>query len=341
MSAPAILVTGGAGFIGSHVCKLLAGAGMLPVTMDNLSTGQAHAVRFGPLEIADTRDTAQVGLVLERWAPQAIIHMADVSNVAESVADPAKYHDNNVNGSLSLFRAAAAHGCRRIIYSSSASVYAPPAGTGALDENAPIAPGNPYGETKAAVEAALRALAAGDGFRAIAFRFFNAAGADPGGELGEEHLPETHLIPIVLEVARGKRARLAINGTDFPTPDGTAIRDYVHVEDIARAHLLGLSVLMDGQDGRTNTYNLGNGRGHSVREIVAAARHVTGRAIATETVGRRPGDPAALVADSALARETLGWAPRHPAIEVQIAHAWAWCLSQDPAPVVPISALTS
>jgi UDP-glucose-4-epimerase GalE len=339
MSLPVIVVTGGAGFIGSHVCKLLAAEGMLPVTIDNLSTGRAHAVRYGPLEIADTRDTARIHTVLERWAPRAIIHMADVSSVAESVAEPARYHDNNITGSLSLFRAAAAQGCRQIIYSSSASVYAPPSGLRALSEDSAIAPCNPYGETKVAVELALRDLAESDDFRAIAFRFFNAAGADPAGELGEEHAPETHLIPIVLEVARGKRPVLAINGGDFPTSDGTAIRDYVHVEDIARAHLLGLTALSESRGGTMAAYNLGNGQGYSVREIVAAARAVTGRAIATEVASRRTGDPAILVADSGLARARLGWTPRHPDIETQIAHAWSWYLKQDSAQAAPGPAL--
>ncbi|SMF59135.1 UDP-arabinose 4-epimerase [Tistlia consotensis] len=320
MATP-LLVTGGAGYIGSHVCKALAAAGWLPVTYDNLSNGHRWAVRWGPLEVGDLQDRARLDAVLERWRPQAVLHFAAYIAAGESVVDPGKYYENNVLGLLSLLAAMGRAGLDRIVFSSTAAVYGTPRRV-PIDERHPLEPVNPYGSTKLVCEQLLRDFAVAHGIRSVALRYFNAAGADPDGELGEAHEPETHLIPLVLEAAAGLRPEIAIFGEDYPTADGTCIRDYIHVADLAQAHLLALDRL-SGAEG-TDAFNLGNGAGFSVRQVVEAARRVTGRPIAVRVRAARPGDPPVLVADAGRARSDLGWRPRHSALDEQLAHAWQW-----------------
>ena len=311
-----ILVTGGAGFVGSHACKALAAAGYRPVVYDNLTTGHRDLVRWGPLEQGDLLDAARLDAVLAAHRPEAVLHFAALSAVGDSVRDPERYRRNNVEGSLALIGAMERHGVRRMIFSSTAAVYGIPQRL-PITEDAPLAPINPYGETKAAIE---RALAASE-LAWTALRYFNAAGADPGGEIGEHHETETHLIPIVLHVALGLRPSVAIFGDDYDTPDGTCVRDYIHVSDLAQAHVLALRRLEGG--GASGPLNLGTGRGTSVQEIVDLARAVTGHAIPAEHGPRRPGDPPVLVCSNEAARAVLGWQPRHDTA-TQVADAWRW-----------------
>jgi UDP-arabinose 4-epimerase len=316
-----ILVTGGAGFIGSHVCKALAAAGFRPVVYDNLSKGYEWAVQWGPLERGDLRDTARLAEVIARHRPAAVMHFASLIEVGESMREPARYYDNNVGGSLCLLRGMQAGGVDKIIFSSTAAVYGTPERT-PIDETAPLAPINPYGASKLMTERMLADFGAAYGLRHVALRYFNAAGSDPDGAVGEAHDPESHLIPLVLDVALGKRPRIAMFGDDYPTPDGTCVRDYIHVTDLAQAHLLALRRLLDG--GSSLALNLGNGNGHSVREVVEAARRVTGHAIPAAVEARRPGDPAVLVADCRRAVAELGWTQQRADLAVMIADAWAW-----------------
>ena len=315
-----VLVTGGAGYIGSHVAKLLAAEGFTPVTLDNLGRGHAHAMRWGPLERADLNDGPALAAVFARHRPQAVLHFAALSNVGESVADPLLYYRNNVAGSLALVAAMRAAGCRHIVFSSTAATYGTPE-TQPITEDAPALPLNPYGASKAMVERILADADAAHGLGHVALRYFNAAGADPEGEIGEEHDPETHLIPLALR-AQHEGGPLSVFGDDYPTPDGTCIRDYIHVSDLAQAHLLALRWLMAGRPSRV--FNLGNGAGFSVREVIAAVEAVTGRPVPHRIAPRRAGDPPVLVADAARAREELGWVPARPGLETQIADAHAW-----------------
>ena len=326
-----ILVTGGAGYIGSHTCKLLAGTGRLPVAFDDLSNGHADAVRWGPLEVGNIEDRRRLREVIAAWRPEAVIHFAGLIEVGRSVEDPAAFYRTNVAGSLALLEEMDAAGVRRIVFSSSAGVYGvPPASP--VSEDAPVAPVSPYGETKRAVEALLDAFARAHGTRHVALRYFNATGADPEGELGERHDPETHLVPRALRAVLGLESHIGIFGTDYPTPDGTAIRDYVHVSDLAAAHLAALDYLAGG--GGPATVNIGAGRGHSVRQVLDAVRRVTGRPFAEHPAPRRTGGPPELVAATGRAARLLGWTPRLSDLDSIVETAWAWHARHD-APAGP------
>ena len=325
--AETILVTGGAGYIGSHVCKALAGEGYLPVVYDDLSGGYRDAVRWGPFMLGDLADGARLDQAFGAYRPRAVIHLAGYIAAGESVADPAKYYGNNLLGSLTLLEVMRRRGCEALVFSSSAAVYGEAEEMPIL-ETAPIQPSNPYGHTKAMTEQYLRDFCV-YGLRSISLRYFNAAGADPDGEIGEMHEPETHLIPLVLEAAAGLRAEIDIFGTDHPTPDGTCIRDYIHVSDLAQAHVLALRRLLSGAaDKKAEAYNLGNGHGFSVREVIAAAEAVTGRRVPRRECERRPGDPPRLIADATQAAKRLGWRQCHATLEEQIATAWNFLLKR-------------
>jgi UDP-arabinose 4-epimerase len=315
-----IVVAGGAGYIGSHVCKALAHAGFRPVVYDNLSGGHRRMVRWGPLVMGDIRDPASLSTCFNRYKPAAVIHLAGLIAAGESVKKPSKYYDNNVRGTLTLFDTMLHHGIDRIVFSSSAAVYGDP-DTTPIPECHPIRPVNPYGHTKAMCEQLLHDYTV-YGLRSISLRYFNAAGADPDGELGESHEPETHLIPLVLQAAAGLRSHIDIFGDHYPTPDGTCIRDYIHVADLAAAHVASLSIMDDRPSARA--FNLGNGMGYSVLDVVRAAERVTKRRIPTRRCPARAGDPPVLVADSAHATNVLKWHQIHPDIDTQIAHAWRW-----------------
>lgn len=320
-SAGNVLVTGGAGYIGSHTCKALAAAGYLPVALDNLSCGHRWAVRWGPLEVADLADRTAVERVLRTCRIDAVIHFAASAYVGESMADPGRYFRNNVANTLNLLEAMQAAGVATLVFSSTCATYGIPASV-PIAEDAPQAPVNPYGESKLFVERALHWHGVAHGLRSMALRYFNAAGADPDAEIGEDHQPETHLVPLAIEVALGRRSELQVMGTDYPTGDGTAIRDFVHVTDLADAHVRALRHLQAG--GASGAVNLGTGRGHSVREVVAMVERVTGYKVATRDVPRRAGDPAALVAAPGRARELLGWQPQWSNLDqiVQTAQQW-------------------
>jgi len=300
----AVLVTGGAGYIGSHACKALARAGYRPVVFDNLSRGHRAAVRWGPLVEGDLTERAKLSEAFHQHRVSAVMHFAAYAYVGESVTDPAMYYANNLGGSLSLLDAMREAGVDKIVFSSTCATYGTPAGV-PIRETMPQLPVNPYGETKLAIERALHWYGEAYGLRWASLRYFNAAGADPEGEIGERHEPETHLVPLVLQAALGERPQIDIYGTDYPTPDGTAIRDYIHVQDLADAHLSALEHL--GAEGRSVALNLGTGRGHSVREVIRAAEAITGKSIPYRETARRPGDPPALIAEPGLASEVLGW----------------------------------
>ncbi|HUK61285.1 MAG TPA: UDP-glucose 4-epimerase GalE [Stellaceae bacterium] len=316
-----ILVTGGAGYIGSHAAKALARAGYEPVSYDNLGRGHRTAVRWGPLVEGDLADRALLVATLRRHKIAAVMHFAAFAYVGESVEQPALYFRNNVANSLSLLEAMDEAGVRHIVFSSTCATYGLPDQM-PIAEDAPQRPVNPYGESKLMIERMLHWLGPARGLRHVALRYFNAAGADPAGEIGEDHDPETHLIPLVLMAALGRRAAIDIYGTDYPTPDGTAIRDYIHVQDLADAHVLALAHLLKGGD--SVALNLGTGSGHSVRAVIEAAERVTGRAIARRETARRPGDPPILVADARKAKAVLGWTPQLSGLDDIIASAWAW-----------------
>ncbi len=331
-----VLVTGGAGFIGSHVCKALDRAGHRPVVIDDLSNGHRSAVRWGPLVVADLADGEALRAVFRHHAPTAVIHLAGYIAAGESVSDPGKYYGNNLRATLTLLEVMSEMSVLRTVFSSTAAVYGDPDST-PIGETAGLHPVNPYGHTKLMSEQILGDYAA-HGICSVSLRYFNAAGADPDGELGEMHEPETHLIPLVLEVAAGLRPHINVFGTDYPTPDGTCIRDYIHVSDLANAHVLALADL-NGDPGAT-AYNLGNGRGFSVFEVIAAAETVTGCRVARRHCDRRPGDPPILVADASRARRELGWRQAYGGLETQIGHAWSW-FQQGAAAVPRRSALAT
>lgn len=318
---PSILVTGGAGYIGSHTCKALAQAGYLPVVYDNLSRGHREAVRWGPLIEADIADRGRLRAAMVEHQVAAVMHFAAYAYVGESIGDPALYYRNNLSGSLSLLEAMHESGVGEIVFSSTCATYGTPEAV-PIRETAPQHPVNPYGETKLAIERALHWFGQAHGLRSVSLRYFNAAGADPDGELGEDHAPETHLVPLVLQAALGRRSSIEVYGTDYPTPDGTAIRDYVHVADLATAHLRALERLRAG--GSSSALNLGTGQGHSVREVISAAERVSGRKVPARDAPRRPGDPAVLVADASLASELLGWRAENSSIETIVGTALAW-----------------
>jgi UDP-arabinose 4-epimerase len=302
-SGKAVLVTGGAGFIGSHACKALKLAGFVPVAFDNLSTGHASAVRFGPLVRGDVRDAAAVAVALHDHEACALIHFAASAYVGESMREPGLYYDNNIGGMIGLLKGAASAGVDKIVFSSSCATYGVPEQL-PIAEDCPQVPINPYGRTKLICELMLRDHAAAHGLRFAALRYFNAAGADLAGELGEHHEPETHLIPLALRAAAG-RAPLQVFGTDYPTPDGTCIRDYIHVSDLARAHVLAVSHLLKGGD--SLAVNLGTGQGLSIREIIAGIEAMTGTPLAVQWGPRRAGDPPSLTADPRQAFARLGF----------------------------------
>ena len=316
-----ILVTGGAGYIGSHTCKRLAAGGHEPIVFDNLSTGHRDFVRYGPLVEGDLADPAALDRAFAEHAPAAIIHFAASAYVGESMTDPLKYYHNNVGGTANLLSAAVAHGVRDVIFSSSCATYGTPERV-PIDEDMPQHPINPYGDTKLFCETMLRGVSAAHGLRCIALRYFNAAGADGDGDLGESHAPETHAIPLILEAARGGIEAFSVFGTDYDTPDGSCVRDFLHVTDLAEAHYLAVEAIAD-RTGFT-AINLGTGTGNSVLELVAAAERATGREIPVRHAPRRDGDPAALVANPARAATLLGWTAQHSAIDSIMDTAWAW-----------------
>ncbi len=316
-----ILVVGGCGYIGTHMIKALIEAGHHPITLDNLSTGHRHLLPGGDFIEGDIENTALLDAIFASRRIDAVMHFAAFIEVGESVQDPLMYYDNNFAGTANLLKAMIRHDVKRFVFSSSAAVYGEPEYT-PIDEDHPLNPANPYGETKLWVEKMLTACDRAHGLHAIALRYFNAAGADESGTIGERHEPETHLIPLVLEVARGKREHIKIFGVDYPTPDGTCIRDYIHVSDLVSAHLTAIDALLDGAG--SNVYNLGNSRGISVRDIIETARRVSGRPIPVVEDQRRPGDPAVLIAGSAKIRNDLNWQPRFESIEDILRTAWRW-----------------
>ena len=316
-----ILVTGGAGYIGSHACKTLAAAGYTPVTYDNLCTGWQDAVKFGPFEQGDLTHRARLDQVFATYRPAAVMHFAALSQVGESMRDPGLYWHNNVAGSLCLIQAAVAAGCLDFVFSSTCATYGDQDNV-LLDEGCVQAPINAYGASKRAIEDMLCDFGAAFGLRHVIFRYFNVAGADPEGEIGEFHQPETHLIPLMLDAIAGKRDALTIFGTDYDTPDGTCIRDYVHVSDLVDAHVLGLKWLEAGKESRI--FNLGTGSGFSVREVIDQSAAVTNRAVPVVEGQRRPGDCTRLVSGSTRAAAELGWTPKRSTLAQMIGDAWRW-----------------
>jgi len=314
-----ILVTGGAGFIGSHTCKALAAKGYEPIVFDNLSAGHRKAVKWGPLVVGDIRDGKALAATFREHRPDAVIHFAAHAYVGESTEAPAKYYDNNVSGTLSLLNAMHAADVNTLVFSSSCATYGIP-GRVPITEDTPLLPVNPYGWTKRIAEQILSDYAAAYGLAFVALRYFNAAGADPDGELGEWHDPETHLIPRAMMAAAGSIQHLDIFGTDYDTPDGTCIRDYVHVMDLADAHVRALSLFAD-RDVRLRL-NVGTGKGYSIGEIVKAIETVTGRKVPTVASPRRAGDPPVLVADPKAAMQALGFEPRHSDLDTIVRTAW-------------------
>jgi UDP-glucose 4-epimerase len=320
-----VIVTGGAGYIGAHACKALSRAGFTPVTFDDLSTGWAEAVKWGPLVRGDLMDRAAIDAAMAEHRPVAVLHFAALSLVGESMQDPARTWRVNVGGALNLLESCVAAGVRTFVLSSTCATYGDQDGV-LLTEATPQRPINAYGASKLAVETMLRDFGVAFGITHVIFRYFNVAGADPEGEIGEQHHPETHLIPLMLDAVAGKRPALTLHGTDYPTPDGTCLRDYVHVTDLAEAHVLGLRHLLDG--GGNEVFCLGSGHGFSVREVIEASRLVTNREVPVIIGPRRAGDAAALVLSSDRAVRQLGWEPRHSTLRQMIGDAWAW--SQKP-----------
>ncbi|WP_019171736.1 UDP-glucose 4-epimerase GalE [Pseudaminobacter salicylatoxidans] len=315
-----ILVAGGAGYIGSHTCLDLAERGFTPVVYDNLSNGHAEFVQWGPLEHGDIRDRERLAAVLKAYRPAAIVHFAALIEVGESVRAPAAFFDNNVAGTLSLLLAAQEAGVDKLVFSSTCATYGQPRSL-PMDETHPQDPINPYGRSKLIVEQMLADLDRHQGFRSVVLRYFNAAGADPKGRIGERHTPETHAVPLAIEAALGQRAGFSIFGTDYDTRDGTCIRDFVHVADLADAHGRAVEYLLDG--GESTALNLGTGHGTTVQELLATVQRISGRPFAMRYEARRPGDAPALVADNARARTVLGWRPRHD-LDSIVRTAWNW-----------------
>lgn len=317
-----LLVTGGAGYIGSHVALELRRRGRETLIFDDLSKGHRDLAGDAPFEEGDLKNLSRVREIFAKYPIEGVLHFAAKSLVGESMAMPMDYYRNNVVGTINLLTAMEEHGVKRMVFSSTAAVYGEPETT-PIYEDAVLKPTNVYGDTKLFIESMLKNLHRAEGLCSISLRYFNAAGADPSGEVGEDHTPETHLIPIALDVALGKREKLQIFGNDYPTPDGTCLRDYVHVTDLASAHVKAIERLEAGKGG-CEAFNLGNGRGFSVLEIIEAVRKVTGRPIPVEFSGRRPGDPAVLVASSRRAEETFGWQRAYPGIEEIVSTAWHW-----------------
>ena len=319
--APNVLVTGGAGYIGSHTCKALAAAGFSPITFDNLVSGHRWAVKWGPFIRGDLAQPELLRQVLRTHEIQAVVHFAAYAYVGESMHNPGKYFHNNVVNTIHLLDAMVATGVRYLAFSSTCATYG-------LPEVLPIAedqqqrPVNPYGESKLFIERALRWYEGAYGIRSVALRYFNAAGADASGEIGEDHDPETHLIPLVIQAALGRRPQVNIYGTDYLTPDGSAIRDYIHVNDLASAHVKALDYLLAG--GESVALNLGTGQGHSVREVIATVEQIGGRPVPARRAPRRAGDPPVLVAAGERAYRLLGWKPQFSDLATIVATAWRW-----------------
>jgi UDP-glucose-4-epimerase GalE len=316
-----VLVTGGAGYIGSHTAKTLAEAGFEPVVLDNLQRGHREAVRWGPLVVADVGDRSALDRIFTEYRIEAVLHFAAFAYVGESMQSPELYFRNNLVNSLGLLEAMHDRGVRKMVFSSTCATYGNPEQI-PITESHPQRPVNPYGESKLMVERLLHWFGCIHGLRSVALRYFNAAGADPQGELGENHAPETHLIPLAISAALGVGRALEIYGADYDTPDGTAIRDYLHVTDLATAHVAALRYLDGG--GTSTAFNLGTGRGHSVREVTSMVERVSGRKVPAREIGRRPGDPPCLIADATKAGELLKWSPRHSTLEEIVQTAWNW-----------------
>ena len=321
MDEQKVLVTGGAGYIGSHACKVLQQSGFIPVTFDNLVTGWRDAVKFGPLEQGDLLNKSDVDRVFEKHLPVAVMHFAALSQVGESIQKPGLYWQNNVLGSLNLIQAAVDNGCMDFVFSSTCATYGEQDGV-VLDEDSMQHPINAYGASKRAVENILANYQATYGLNQVIFRYFNVAGADPEAEIGEFHQPETHLIPLILDAIDGKRDSLTIFGTDYDTPDGTCIRDYVHVCDLVEAHVLGLKWLQEGRGSRV--FNLGTGDGFSVREVIEHAEQVTKRPVPLKKGARRVGDCTKLLSGSSRAVSELGWSATRSNMKQMITDAWRW-----------------
>jgi UDP-glucose-4-epimerase GalE len=322
-----VLVVGGAGYIGAHTCKMLDAAGIRPVVFDNLSTGHRDFVRWGPLVTGDIHDRGALAAAIHRHGCAAVLHFAAFAYVGESVVDPGKYYRNNVAGTLSLLDAMRDASCDRLVFSSTCAVYGEPAAM-PITEATPPAPINPYGASKLMAERMIADYGRAHGLRSTVLRYFNACGADPEAELGELRDPETHLIPRAMMAMQGHIDDFAVFGADYPTPDGTAIRDYIHVLDLADAHVAALRLLLDG--GAGGVFNLGTGRGYSVREVLGAVEREAGRRLPEIAGTRRPGDPAVLVADAALARDALGFRAKRSGLDTIVRTAWRWHLRAHP-----------
>ncbi|MBF0109119.1 MAG: UDP-glucose 4-epimerase GalE [Magnetococcales bacterium] len=324
-SRPVVLVTGGAGYIGAHTCRQLHATGYTPVVIDNLTTGWASSVRWGPLERGDVRDKLFVDAMMRKYQPHAVFHFAALSVVAESMRKPAGYYHVNALGGLNLLQSMSEYGVGHFILSSSAAVYGEPE-TFPIPETHPTRPLNPYGQSKLFTEQMTHHIGRVGNIRHVILRYFNAAGADILGSLGEDHRPETHLIPLVLQAALESQEPLHIFGADYDTPDGTCIRDYIHVNDLAEIHCRALKHLEEGGD--SEIFNVGTGSGHSIMEIIELARKITQRKVTTIIGPRRSGDPSRLVADSGKARQALNWHPRYSDLETILATTWSWILKQ-------------
>lgn len=316
-----VFVTGGAGYIGSHVCKALASSGYVPVTYDNLCSGNKGHVRWGPLEIGDIRDKKRLDEAISKYKPAALMHFAALIQVGESVSDPQKYYDNNVFGSLCLLEAARKHDIRHLVFSSTAAVYGNP-DTDVIHEGHPLRPVNPYGRTKLTMENMVQDFAEAYGQYYAILRYFNAAGADVDGEVGTAYKVDTHIIPLLMRVASGDMGEIRIFGTDYRSPDGTAIRDYVHVQDLAEAHVLALRHIQEHNS--RLILNVGTNEGHTVQDVVSMVREVTQRPITARPDRRRPGDPDRLVANAAQARSILNWRPSRSDLHTIVSTAWHW-----------------
>lgn len=320
-SKGSVLVTGGSGYIGSHVCKRLSEAGYRVIGYDSLVCGHRWAVPEDSLVVGDIQDRAYLDKVLKRNQPSAVLHFAGFAYVGESVQEPGKYYRNNVAGTLTLLEAVRDHGLKKLVFSSTCATYGVPASLPIVEEH-PQRPINPYGATKLMIERMLQDFDAAHGIRSISLRYFNASGADPSGEIGEAHNPETHLIPLALEAVSGNGPPVIVYGDDYETRDGTCIRDYIHVNDLADAHLLALQALEAGAE--STAYNLSNGKGFTVKEIIASVERVTGLPVPLQIGPRRTGDPPMLVGDSQRIRRDLGWAPRFVDLDDIVATAWRW-----------------
>jgi UDP-arabinose 4-epimerase len=316
-----ILITGGAGYIGSHTAKAIKRAGFQPVVYDNLSRGFKELVKFGPLVVGDLHDSEKLGATLAEYKPSACIHFAAFAYVGESVANPGLYYRNNVLGSLNLIESLLAGGVNKIVFSSTCATYGQP-DVDLISETTPQKPINPYGHSKLMVEQILKDFDVSHSLKSVALRYFNACGADAEGEIGEMHDPEPHLIPRIIMAAQGKIPHIDVMGTDYPTPDGTAIRDYIHVEDLAQAHVQAMNYLLAG--GASDVFNLGTGKGHSVKEVIAAVKRASNREVPVVYAPRRAGDPAHLVADNRKAKAVLGFSPKYIDIEKSVRTAFGW-----------------